>query len=151
MGDCGLNQSMRSFPSITLSPSFLHLSSLDAIATSFEMAPLLMVIPKLEITAFHIDMADVISNLSRTRSVELDELLYVEYSHKRKHNGSNVDINYEVEEIASGTGVVHIATMSRKLGILTVLLRNDESFTTDDELPIDIYFRSKSCTEGHCH
>ena len=143
MGDCGLTQSLQSFPLITLPSSFLHLSSLNVFASSTEKAPLLAVIPKLDITAFHINMSDVMFGLSRTRSVELDELIYTEYVYSRKINGSDVNDDYRVEEIESGTGVVHIATMSRQLGLLTVLLRNEESTTTDYTLPVDIYFNVK--------
>ena len=142
MGDCGLTQSMQSFPTITLSPSFLVLSPLETYATAEDKAPLLLIIPKQDITAFHINMSDVILGLSDSRSVELDELLYAEYMYNKRDNSSDF-IDYEVVEIKSGNGIVHIATMSRQLGLLTVLLRGDESSTNDYKLPVDIYFTVK--------
>ena len=147
MGDCGLTQSIQAFPSISLSSSFLTLSSLDTYATSEDKAPLLLVVPKMTITAFHINMSDVLFGLSENGRVELDEMLYTEYIYNRKNHSKNgsgsITEEFVVQEIESGTGVVHIATISRQLGLLTVLLRSEESSEITQKLPVDIYFTLK--------
>lgn len=147
----GFIRAMDEFPLATLWTDLLHLTAPGANNTNLGSAPLLLVLPKLEsTTAFHVNLSEAVWGLSESQSVMFEEVSFTEY-HKKETNmsqamsvGVGVGESEEVVEVPAGQGVVHIATVSRQLGIVTVLLLNEEDAPAQ-QYPVDIYFTVKVC------
>ena len=133
MGDCGLDRMMGSFPSAELPRESLVLVAPDNNTTSLDTAPLLLIAPKSQTTAFHINVSEAVQALSMSRDVVFEDVSFTEY-----HGNTTGPLI----EVAVDEGLVHIVTVSKQLGLVTVLLLNEED-ASRWSWPVDIYFTVK--------